>query len=134
MQAADLAQSFPESIAESRLKSAPPTFRGHSPAARRVQSMIHRAVRTNLPVLLVGAKGSGKETIARILHHFGGGEVPNVEVVNAKEQGRLVSLGIKGFWNFSHYDLSVSYPEVVVENVHLGDSLMSLGYRLRNQD
>ena len=49
-------------------------------------------------------------------------------------RGRLVSLGIKGFWNFSHYDLSVSYPEVVVENVHLGDSLMSLGYRLRNQD
>ena len=48
--------------------------------------------------------------------------------------GRLVSMGIKGFWNFSHYDLSVSYPEVVVENVHLGDSLMSLGYRLRNQD
>ena len=26
------------------------------------------------------------------------------------------------------------YPDVVVENVHLGDSLMSLGYRLRNQD
>lgn len=93
MQAADLAQSFPESIAESRLKSAPPTFRGHSPAARRVQSMIHRAVRTNLPVLLVGAKGSGKESIARILHHFGGGEVPNVEVIDAKEQSRLVSLG-----------------------------------------
>ena len=48
--------------------------------------------------------------------------------------GRLVSLGIEGFWNFSHYDLSVPYPEVVVENVHLGDSLMSLGYRLRNQE
>ena len=48
--------------------------------------------------------------------------------------GRLVDLGIEGFWNFSHYDLSVSYPDVVVENVHLGDSLMSLGYRLRNQE
>ena len=48
--------------------------------------------------------------------------------------GRLVDLGIEGFWNFSHYDLSVPYPDVVVENVHLGDSLMSLGYRLRNQD
>ena len=48
--------------------------------------------------------------------------------------GRLVELGIKGFWNFSHYDLSVPYPDAVVENVHLGDSLMSLGYRLRNQD
>lgn len=48
--------------------------------------------------------------------------------------GRLVNLGIEGFWNFSHYDLSVPYPDVVVENVHLGDSLMSLGYRLRNQE
>ncbi|MDD4851259.1 MAG: redox-sensing transcriptional repressor Rex [Gemmiger sp.] len=45
----------------------------------------------------------------------------------------LVRLGIRGFWNFSHYDLSVVYPGVTVENVHLGDSLMSLGYRLRNE-
>ena len=48
--------------------------------------------------------------------------------------GRLVAMGIRGYWNFSHYDLSVPYPDVVVENVHLGDSLMSLGYRLRNQE
>ncbi len=48
--------------------------------------------------------------------------------------GELVEQGIKGFWNFSHYDLSVEYPDVTVENVHLGDSLMSLGYRLRNQE
>lgn len=47
--------------------------------------------------------------------------------------GTLVKLGIRGFWNFSHYDLSVPYPQVVCENVHLGDSLMSLGYRLRNE-
>jgi len=47
---------------------------------------------------------------------------------------RLVNLGITNFWNFSHYDLSVEYPDVTVENVHLGDSLMSLGYRLRNQE
>ena len=46
--------------------------------------------------------------------------------------GRLVDLGIRGFWNFSHYDLSIPYPNVTVENAHLGDSLMSLGYRLRN--
>ncbi len=45
---------------------------------------------------------------------------------------KLVDYGIKGYWNFSHYDLSVPHPEVIVENVHLGDSLMSLGYRLRN--
>ena len=47
--------------------------------------------------------------------------------------GELVNQGIKGFWNFSHYDLSVAYPNVTVENAHLGDSLMSLGYRLRNK-
>lgn len=44
----------------------------------------------------------------------------------------LVALGIKGYWNFSHYDLSVLYDGITVENVHLGDSLMSLGYRVRN--
>ena len=48
--------------------------------------------------------------------------------------GDLVTYGIQGVWNFSHYDLSVEYPELTVENVHLGDSLMSLGYRLRNKD
>ena len=53
---------------------------------------------------------------------------------SAKEvSGQLVGLGIRGFWNFSHYDLSVAYPSVTVENAHLGDSLMSLGYRLRNK-
>ena len=42
----------------------------------------------------------------------------------------LVKLGIKGFWNFSHYDLSVHFPDVVVENVHLSDSLMTLCYNV----
>ena len=46
--------------------------------------------------------------------------------------GILPGLGIRGVWNFSHYDLSVPHPELTVENVHLGDSLMSLGYRLRS--
>ena len=45
---------------------------------------------------------------------------------------QLVRLGIKGFWNFSHYDLSLRYPDIKVENVHFGDSLMTLSYRLSN--
>ena len=46
---------------------------------------------------------------------------------------RLIRLGVTGFWNFSHYDLSIRYPDVVVENVHLGDSLMTLSYMMKNQ-
>ncbi|MGI5896422.1 MAG: redox-sensing transcriptional repressor Rex [Oscillospiraceae bacterium] len=43
---------------------------------------------------------------------------------------KLVKLGVKGFWNFSHFDLTLSYDDIVVENVHLSDSLMTLCYRV----
>ena len=45
---------------------------------------------------------------------------------------KLVKLGIKGFLNFSHYDLSLSYDNIVVENVHFGDQLMILSYEINN--
>ena len=44
----------------------------------------------------------------------------------------LVECGIKAFWNFSHLDLTERYKDIVVENVHLGDSLMLLSYGLTN--
>lgn len=43
---------------------------------------------------------------------------------------RLIPLGVRGFWNFSHYDLTLDYKDVAVENVHLGDSLMTLCYHM----
>ena len=42
----------------------------------------------------------------------------------------LYAAGIKNYWNFSHYDLSVAYDDVIVENVHMSDSLMTLCYRI----
>lgn len=43
----------------------------------------------------------------------------------------LVANGIRAIWNFAHVDLNV--PEgVIVENVHLSDSLMKLSYNLNN--
>lgn len=45
---------------------------------------------------------------------------------------QLIKLGIKGFWNFSHYDITLNYPDVQVENVHFSDSLMTLSYKLNN--
>lgn len=44
----------------------------------------------------------------------------------------LVRLGVKGFWNFSHYDIAAYHPDVAVENVHLSDSLMTLSYYINN--
>ena len=47
----------------------------------------------------------------------------------------LVDCGVKGFWNFSHYDILNDYPNVVVENVHMGDTLMTLSYHmLKNEE
>jgi len=45
---------------------------------------------------------------------------------------RLAALGIKGFWNFSHLDISIGNDDIVVENVHLGDSLMTLSYKIHD--
>lgn len=49
----------------------------------------------------------------------------------AENADKLVSLGIKGFWNFTQYDLVHRYENVAVENVHLGDSLMTLCYQVK---
>ncbi len=43
---------------------------------------------------------------------------------------RLYRLGVRSFWNFSHYDLAMRYSDVIVENVHLNDSLMILCYKI----
>ena len=43
---------------------------------------------------------------------------------------RLVELGIRGIWNFTGKELFIGNDRVVVENVHLGDSLMILNYKI----
>ncbi len=45
---------------------------------------------------------------------------------------RLVKAGIKAIWNFAHTDLVVP-EDVVVENVHLSESLMRLSYRVSSR-
>ena len=42
---------------------------------------------------------------------------------------RLMALGVKGFWNFTGQELELD-ESAIVENVHLGDSLMTLCYRV----
>ena len=46
----------------------------------------------------------------------------------------LVELGIRAICNFAHVDLNLEGKNVVVENVHLSDSLMQLSYNIvKNQ-
>lgn len=56
--------------------------------------------------------------------------IPKEAAKGISEQ--LINLGVKGFWNFSHYDLSLEHNDIIVENVHLSDSLMTLSYKLTN--
>lgn len=47
---------------------------------------------------------------------------------------QLIGLGIKAFWNFSHYDINLGHSDIIVENVHLGDSLLALNYGVSNAE
>ena len=57
--------------------------------------------------------------------------IPSSAAPDAVE--RLMKLGISNFWNFTHYDINADYPDAVVENVHLNDSLMTLSYQISNK-
>ncbi|MEG1886600.1 MAG: redox-sensing transcriptional repressor Rex [Oscillospiraceae bacterium] len=58
--------------------------------------------------------------------------IPKVNTLDIATQ--LVKLGVRGFWNFSHYDLTMDFPNITVENVHLGDSLMTLCYNVSHHE
>lgn len=47
---------------------------------------------------------------------------------------KLVECNIKAFWNFSHYSIADDFPDTIVENVHLNDSLMTLCYNITNSE
>lgn len=46
---------------------------------------------------------------------------------------KVVELGIHAIWNFAHVDLRIDDKNVVVESVHLSDSLMQLSYNIVKQ-
>ena len=47
---------------------------------------------------------------------------------------RLYALGIRNYWNFSHFDIARKYPDAVVENVIVADSLMTLSYKINHKE
>lgn len=57
--------------------------------------------------------------------------IPKTEAVKVAAQ--LVQYGIKAIWNFAHVDLEVPNG-ILVENVHLSESLMKLSYNLNRYE
>ena len=76
------------------------------------------------------------DTLAGFCHQ----EHPELAVLCVPENAapviakKLVALGVRAFWNFSHGDLHFDDPAILVENVHLADSLLTLTYGLRQQE
>ena len=54
--------------------------------------------------------------------------IPKESAVTVADE--LVNCGIKAIWNFAHVDLDIHNDDVVVESVHLSDSLMQLSYNI----
>ena len=46
---------------------------------------------------------------------------------------RLVACKVKGLWNYMGVELGYNPQDIVVENVHLGDSLMILNYKIASR-
>lgn len=89
---------------------------------------------------LIGEKTSDAE-ILDIKYLYDYVKENNVEIVALtlpKEPAReiaekLVECGVKAFWNFAHTDLKIS-SDIIVENVHLSESLMKLTYRISEKN
>lgn len=57
--------------------------------------------------------------------------LPKDQATQVAEQ--LIAAGIHAFWNFTGKELHYENADIVVEEVHLGDSLMSLNYRITHR-
>lgn len=85
---------------------------------------------------IIGKNIAGMEILnIDIVEDFMKSNIPTVAVLCIPKNeanlvvNKLISLGISAFWNFSHYDLNVDHKNIVVENVNLSDSLLTLCYR-----
>ena len=46
----------------------------------------------------------------------------------------MADAGVKGIWNFANMELKLENKDVIVENIHLGDSLMTLCYEIKSKN
>ena len=115
------------------------------------RALVHLSMFEKRGVDIVGmfdtGEGMSGECVAGVdvmplatLEDFCHSHVVDIAVITCpKEQvkpiaDRLVACGIKGLWNYMGVELKYNRREIVVENVHLGDSLMILNYKIASRD
>lgn len=75
--------------AEGRSRPQPPIYLGHGAPSLTVQRAIITALDDPGPILLSGRCGTGKRTVAEILHHYAGGELEDVVIDRPGRIGRV---------------------------------------------
>lgn len=111
------------------------------------RALVHLSMFEKRGVDIVGMFDSGEglvgKTVAGVrvydiseLERFCEENVVDIAVLTLpKEQikpvaDKLVSYGVKGLWNYMGVELDYPDSDIVIENVHLGDSLMILNYEI----
>lgn len=93
----------------------------------------------NSPSVIGSVISSHRVLDYKNVEEFCRGHDPTMAILCAPQEhiekitNQLYELGIRAFWNFSHYDISLRHPDAIVENVHMNDSLMTLCYKLASQ-
>jgi AT-rich DNA-binding protein len=102
---------------------------------------------SNLGFNLIGVFDSNKKLVGNKLADYEIYDYAGIDEFIEKEQpvmailcvpkdpaetivSKLYDAGLRSFWNFSHYDISLDYPDTIAENVHLNDSLMTLCFKI----
>lgn len=80
----------------------------------------------HLPVYHVGALAEFCEN-----HHVDIGVLTVPKEAAVKVAETLAGAGVRGIWNFANMELTMDDPRVIVENIHLGDSLMQLCFAVK---
>ena len=90
----------------------------------RLQGMTIRGIQVRMMDELVDFLHNNEIEIAALT-------IPKSKVVEVADI--LVANGIKAIWNFAHTDLDLP-KDVIVESVHLSDSLMQLSYNISRRE
>ncbi len=99
---------------------------------------IERVAMFDVDPAVVGTKICGLEVHhVDELYDFCLGENISIGVLTVPKEAAhavtntMIEAGVTGIWNFANMELRSETPGVIVENIHLGDSLMKLCYELK---